>query len=102
MSTNTSDNELDTADQMNEDEDEELNNEEEEEQADEIGDDDEKMESKEETKIDTSSTAGATAAASTSSNIDGISRENWKLLEKVKVTQRQDHLKVKIIINNIL
>lgn len=26
-------------------------------------------------------------------NIDGISKENWSLLEKVKSTQRQDHLK---------
>ena len=26
--------------------------------------------------------------------IDGISSHNWKLLEKVKTTQRQDHLKV--------
>ena len=25
--------------------------------------------------------------------IDGISKENWQLLEKVKSTQRQDHLK---------
>lgn len=28
-------------------------------------------------------------------DIDGISQENWKLLEKVKTTQIQDHLKVK-------
>lgn len=27
------------------------------------------------------------------SDIDGISKENWKLLEKVKSTQRKDHLK---------
>ena len=26
-------------------------------------------------------------------NIDGISKDNWNLLEKVKSTQRQDHLK---------
>ena len=26
--------------------------------------------------------------------IDGISKENWNLLDKVKNTQRQDHLKV--------
>lgn len=26
-------------------------------------------------------------------DIDGISQENWSLLEKVKSTQRKDHLK---------
>ena len=26
--------------------------------------------------------------------IDGMSKENWNLLDKVKHTQRQDHLKV--------
>lgn len=25
--------------------------------------------------------------------IDGISKDNWSLLEKVKATQRQDHMK---------
>ena len=28
-----------------------------------------------------------------SKEVDGISNENWKLLEKVKSIQRQDHLK---------
>lgn len=27
------------------------------------------------------------------SEVDGISRDNWQLLEKVKSTQRKDHLK---------
>ena len=28
--------------------------------------------------------------------IDGISQDNWRILEKVKTTQLQDHLKVMI------
>lgn len=34
--------------------------------------------------------------------IDGISQDNWKLLEKVKTTQRQDHLKVILLYSLLL
>lgn len=29
-------------------------------------------------------------------DIDGISKENWVVLEKVKSTQRQEHMKVRL------
>jgi hypothetical protein len=32
---------------------------------------------------------------SANNEIDGISKENWKLLEKVKLIQRRDYIKVK-------
>lgn len=56
-------------------------------------DDEDKMESKEETTGATSTTATNKNDSETVS-IDGISRDNWKLLEKVKTTQRQDLMKV--------
>jgi hypothetical protein len=45
--------------------------------------------------------AGSAVSGGTLENkdIDGISKENWIVLEKIKSVQREDHLKVNITIH---
>ena len=106
VSTNTSDNELEPAEPEEEEEDAD-----EEEAEVDVDDDDELSEEKPtdntmnaastaatSAKIhNTSSCTDATPSSTTSKlgvkEIDGISKDNWHLLEKVKSIQRQDHLK---------
>lgn len=115
MSTNTSDNELDAENMMQEEEEEDADDDADDvedlnDPIDDIGDDDEKLESKD---AGTTSSGGCTSKQSENASagengsetttttttttpppaIDGISRDNWKLLEKVKTTQRHEHLK---------
>ncbi len=101
VSTNSSDNENDANDENSntnnniDDSDDQLDDEEEEEEEeDHVDDDDAEME---DPSPSTSKNAEKSAADVASKEIEGISKDNWRLLEKVKSTQMHDHLKGKYL-----
>jgi hypothetical protein len=96
VSTNNSDNDDDEC--TNVDSDNHLEEDEEEEDEDEIHDSE--MEEPAPSTSKSSEITTEKPAEEEPKEIEGISKDNWKLLSKVKTTQMQDHLKGKQRINS--